>query len=50
MATAVADEQTPEPRWLAAGPPYEFTRGELLDLLRITGHPMTKSRMQTWAD
>ena len=50
MAAEVADEQTPEPRWLAAGPPYEFTRGELLDLLRIIGHPMTKRRLQSWAD
>lgn len=39
-----------EPRWLAAGPPYEFTRGELLEALRIMGHPMTERRLRTWAD
>ncbi len=50
MAAAVAEEQIPEPRWLAAGPPYEFTRGELLELLEAMGQPMTERQLRNWAD
>lgn len=46
----VTDQSDKEPRWLAAGPPYEFTRGELLELMQIVGHPMTERRLRNWAD
>ena len=37
-------------RWLAAGPPYEFTRDELLSALALMGKPMTPTRLQGWAN
>ena len=46
----VAAQIETEPRWLVAGPPYEFTRGELLELMQIMGLPMTESRLRYWAD
>jgi len=46
----VTDQSDKEPRWLAASPPYEFTRGELLELMQIMGHPMTERRLRNWAD
>ncbi len=46
----VTDQSDKDPRWLAAGPPYEFTRGELLELMQIVGHPMTERRLRNWAD
>jgi len=46
----VVETTEAEPRWLVAGPPYEFTRGELLELLHIMGHPMTERRLRNWAD
>jgi len=44
------EREDEEPRWLRAGSPYEFTRGELLELMQIMGHPMTERRLRNWAD
>ncbi len=38
------------PRWLVVGPPYEFTRQELLELLAIMGKPMTERQLRSWAE
>lgn len=46
----VAAQIETKPRWLAAGPPYEFTRRELLELLAIEGLPMTERQLRSWAE
>ncbi len=39
-----------EPRWLAAGPPYRLTRGELLRELRGKGYEITERQLRRWGE
>ena len=52
MVAARADEQikeqTPEPRWLAAGPPYLLTRDELIAELAARGFATSPRQLQSW--
>jgi len=43
-------ESRAEPRWLTAGPPYEFTRAELLEALAILGNPISDGHLRSWAN
>ena len=37
-----------EPRWRRVGPPYELTRGEVVEFLREQGYIVTERQLQVW--
>ncbi len=46
---ATQTEGDVEPRWRRAGPPYELTRGEIVEFLREQGYIVTERQLQKWA-
>ncbi len=37
------------PRWDVSGPPYQFTREELIDVLKSVGYEMSERQLRSWA-
>ena len=39
----------PPPRWDVSGPPYQFTREELIDILKTAGYELSERQLRSWA-
>jgi hypothetical protein len=37
------------PRWRMSGPPYQFTREELINILKTAGYELSERQLRSWA-